>query len=91
MILGKSRITGKGQVQLPAKIRKTMGAKIGDELLFKQGNEGEIVVQLVRKESLSELAGVLPVKKEFRGVEAEERETREKVAEKVGKYDGKRK
>jgi len=49
------------------------------------------VVHLIQKESLSELAGVLPVKKEFRGVEAEERATRKKVAEKAGKYDGKRK
>jgi hypothetical protein len=40
----------------------------------------------IQKESLSELAGVLPVKKEFRGVEAEERLTRKRVAEKIGAF-----
>ncbi len=90
MIIGKSRITGKGQVQLPVKIRKTIGAEIGDELLFKQKDNGEIIVELVKKQRLSELAGVLPVKKKFVGIETEERRTREKVAEKAGKYDEER-
>ena len=87
MIFGKSRITGKGQVQLPAKIRKKIGAEIGDELLFKQKDNGEVIVELIKKESILELAGALPVKKEFAGIETEEIVTREKVAEKAGKYD----
>ncbi len=91
MIIGKSRITGKGQVQLPIKIRNTIGAEIGDELLFKQKDNGEIVVELVKKQSLSHLAGALPTKKKFVGIEEEEGKTREKVAEKVGKYDAKEK
>ncbi len=91
MIIGKSRITGKGQMQLPAKIRRKIGAEIGDELIFKQKNNGEIIVELVKKQSLSELAGILPAKKKFPGIETEERRTREKVAEKAGKYNEKRK
>jgi len=91
MIIGKSRITGKGQMQLPAKIRRIIGAEIGDELLFKQKNNGEIVVELVKKQSLSELAGILPVKKKFAGIETEETKTREKVAEKAGNYNEERK
>ncbi len=91
MIIGRSRITGKGQMQLPAKIRRIIGAEIGDELIFKQKNNGEIILELVKKQSLSELAGILPAKKKFAGIEAEERRTREKVAEKAGKYNEKRK
>ena len=86
MIVGKSRITGKGQLQLPVKIRKTIGAEIGDELLFKQKDSGEIVVELVKKQKLSELAGALPVKNKFTDIETEEKETRQRVAEKVGTY-----
>ncbi len=87
MIIGKSRITGKGQLQLPAKIRKKIGAEIGDELLFKENDKGEIIVEIIKKENISSLAGSLPAKKKFPGIEAEESSTREKVAEKVGKYD----
>lgn len=91
MIIGRSRITGKGQMQLPAKIRRIIGAEIGDELIFKQKNNGEIILELVKKQSLSELAGILPAKKKFADIETEERRTREKVAEKAGKYNEKRK
>lgn len=81
MIVGKSRLTGKGQLQLPVKIRKIIGAEIGDELLFKQKDSGEIVVELVKKQKLSELAGALPVKKKFIDIDTEESETKKKVAE----------
>ncbi len=87
MIIGKSRITGKGQLQLPSKIRKKIGAEIGDELLFKENDKGEIIIEIIKKESISSLAGSLPAKKKFPGIEVEESSTREKVAEKVGKYD----
>lgn len=89
MLVGKSRITGKGQLQLPKKIRMSIGAEIGDELLFKQKDNGEIVLELVKKQKLLDLAGVLPVKKKFTGVDTEETVTRELVAEKVGKYERK--
>ncbi|RQD74779.1 MAG: AbrB/MazE/SpoVT family DNA-binding domain-containing protein [Candidatus Syntrophonatronum acetioxidans] len=91
MIIGKSRITGKGQLQLPAKIRKKIGAEIGDELLFKENDKGEIIIKIVKKENISSLAGALPVKKKFPGIEEEERKSREKVAEKAGKYDEEKK
>jgi AbrB family looped-hinge helix DNA binding protein len=87
LIIEKTHITGKGQIQLPAKIRLAMGADIGDEVIFRQKENGEIVVELIRKRSLSELAGSLPVKKTFPGTSAEEQLTRQKVAEKVGNYD----
>jgi bifunctional DNA-binding transcriptional regulator/antitoxin component of YhaV-PrlF toxin-antitoxin module len=87
MLYEKTQITGKGQIQLPVKIRQSMGANIGDEVVFKQNDKGEIVVELITKGKLSELAGVLPVKREFPGTDAEEEVTRTKVAEKAGKYD----
>jgi len=87
VIIGKTKITGKGQIQLPIKIRKAIGANCGDELLFKLTDKGEISVELIKKRSLSGFAGILPVKKPFPGIEEEEENTRLKVAEKKGKYD----
>jgi bifunctional DNA-binding transcriptional regulator/antitoxin component of YhaV-PrlF toxin-antitoxin module len=87
MIIEKSKITGKGQIQLPVKIRKAIGANNGDEMLFKLTDKGEITVELIKKRSLSDFAGVLPVKKPFPGIEEEEEKTRLKVAKKKGKYD----
>ncbi len=87
MIIEKTTITGKGQIQLPIKIRKAIGANSGDELLFKLTDKGEISVELIKKRSLSAFAGALPVKKPFPGIEEEEENTRQIVAEKKGKYD----
>lgn len=87
MITEKTQITGKGQIQLPVKIRLAMGADIGDEVIFRQKENGEIVVELIKKRPLSELAGSLPIKKPFPGTSEEEQLTRQKVAEKVGKYN----
>ncbi len=51
MNIERTRITGKGQIQIPAKIRIAIGAKIGDELTFILNDKGEIRVQLVKKRS----------------------------------------
>lgn len=93
MLYEKTQITGKGQIQLPAKIRQAIGANIGDELLFKLSVDGEISVELIKKRNLSDFAGSLPVKMKFPGIEEEEKITKEKVAEKVAEevvnYNGK--
>ncbi|MDO9535761.1 MAG: AbrB/MazE/SpoVT family DNA-binding domain-containing protein [Bacillota bacterium] len=85
MIVEKTSITGKGQIQIPAKIRRAIGAEKGDTLLFKLMESGEIKVELIKKRNLMELAGSLPAKGEFPGLDEEEEKTRQKVAEKVDK------
>lgn len=88
MLIERALITGKGQVQVPAKVRQKIGAVIGDELLFIVKENGEIMLQLVKKKSLSQLAGVLPVQKVFPGIDAEEELTRSAVAEKEADFAG---
>ena len=85
MIVERSRITGKGQVQVPARIRKDIGASIGDELTFMLNDKGEIRVKLVKKRNLSELAGAMSKRKTFPGIDREHEVTKKKIAEKVAK------
>ncbi len=87
MLTEKTQITGKGQIQLPAKIRQAIGAEVGDEIVFKLQNNGQIIVELSKKKKLSELAGSLKTGGEFPGVEKEEEMTRLKVAERAGRHE----
>ena len=91
MIIEKTKITGKGQIQLPVRIRRAIGAKNGDEILFKLTDKGDILVELIKKRRISDFAGTLPVKKPFPGIDEEEKNTRQIIAEKMGntmvKYD----
>ncbi len=86
MILKRARITGRGQLQLPVEIRKNMGAAVGDEILFKMHDDGGVSIELVKKQKYSDFAGVLPVKRDFPGINTEEESVRQKVAEKRGQY-----
>jgi len=79
--LGRSVITGKGQVQIPAKIRKALGLNIGDEVTFKLDDEGKVEIDFIRKRPLTEYAGSLKRRKDFPGLEEEESAARQLVAE----------
>jgi AbrB family looped-hinge helix DNA binding protein len=45
-----AKITSKGQITVPLKVRQAVGVKEGDSLVFEQ-NGGEMVVRPKRKES----------------------------------------
>ena len=79
--LERSVITGKGQVQIPAKIRQTLGLNIGDEVTFKLDDEGKVEIDFIRKRPLTEYAGSLKRRKDFPGLEEEESAARQLVAE----------
>jgi antitoxin PrlF len=83
LIIERSKITGKGQVQIPAKIREAAKVKIGDEVAFSLDEKGKIEVEFIRKKPLTEFAGSLTGGKAFPGFEEEERQARQMVAEKA--------
>ena len=88
MIVERSVITGKGQVQIPAKIRQAVGLNIGDEVTFKLVGGDKVEIEFVRKRPLTEYAGSLSKRKDFPGLEEEERLARQLVAERaVEKYE----
>ncbi len=81
MILERSVITGKGQVQIPAKIRQAVGLNIGDEVSFRLVDGGKVEIEFIRKRPLTEFAGSLERRKDFPGLEKEEIAARQLVAE----------
>ncbi len=81
LIIERSTITGKGQVQIPAKIRQATGAAIGDEVAFKLAETGRVEIEFIKKRPLTDFAGVLPPRKKYPGLEEEEIMARQMVAE----------
>ena len=85
MKIERSRITGKGQVQVPVKIRKAINAEIGDELAFMVDERGEVKVKLVKKRKISEFAGVLRKRRKYVQRDKERQLTKTRVAERVAR------
>ena len=84
-IIESSVITGKGQVQIPAKIRQAVGLNIGDEVTFKLFGEDKVEIEFVRKRPLTEFAGSMSKRKDYPGLEEEEKLARQLVAERAAK------
>jgi len=67
-------MTSKGQITIPAEIRKGLDLHPGDELVFElQGNEAR--VRAVRSRTLTQLRGALDASREFSGRDAARLET----------------
>jgi antitoxin PrlF len=67
-----SRVTSKGQVTIPAEVRKALDIHQGDDLVFEVASASDQVARLrvVKRRRLSELYGALPPTREFPGTEA---------------------
>ncbi|MGQ9513273.1 AbrB/MazE/SpoVT family DNA-binding domain-containing protein [Thermodesulfitimonas sp.] len=83
-ITGTGRVTGKGQVQVPKEIREALGIRVGDELVFQLSGD-QLTVRLRKRRRLSELAGVLPSRHPFPGIQEEEEGTKRAVAAKIAR------
>ena len=76
-----ARITFKGQVTIPKKVRIALGIQAGDSLIFAvQGDQA--VIKPFKKKSLLDFYGALPATREFPGTRAVRSEFHKKVAEK---------
>lgn len=56
--MAKAKITSKGQVTIPKKVREKLDIHPGDEIIFKQNKRGETVIESDKK-SIKRLAGIL--------------------------------
>lgn len=68
--MGRTVLTSKGQVTIPANVREALGLGAGDQLLIEL-QEGGFSAQVVKKTRVSELRGMfagapLPEKEEVR-------------------------
>ena len=77
-----ARVTTKGQVTIPASIRKALNITEGDQLLFELGEGDAVQVRVVKQRPLMELYGALPATRVFPGKQA--------IREELGKTLGQR-
>lgn len=75
-----ARVTSKGQVTIPAEVRKALSIDQGDDLIFEVTSERSVQLRVVKRRRLSDLYGALPATRPFPG--------KEKVRESVGRELG---
>ncbi len=61
MILDLGKITSKGQITIPAEIRKTLGISRGDRILFEQKGDDIIIKKAEEKSLVSLLESTSPL------------------------------
>jgi antitoxin PrlF len=65
-----ARVTSKGQVTIPAEVRKALDIHQGDDLVFEVSSQQVARLRVVKRRRLSELYGALPPTRKFPGTEA---------------------
>lgn len=63
----RSKLTSKGQVTIPATVRRKLDLQPGDELIFEIDRYGEVKVRALKHKRLTELYASLPAQKPFPG------------------------
>lgn len=89
--MSTARITSKGQVTIPADVRRALNAEEGDDLSFTVTGDGEAYVRVIKRVRLTDLYGSLPATRPFPGTAEVRAETRRAVAGKVLRHDAQRK
>jgi antitoxin PrlF len=75
-----ARVTSKGQVTIPADVRKELGIGQGDDLIFEVTSERSAQLRVVKRRRLSDLFGALPATRPFPGKD----EVRESAGRELG-------
>lgn len=65
-----ARVTTKGQVTIPAAIRKALHIEEGDQLLFELAEGTDVRIRVVKQRRLMDLYGALPATRSFPGKQA---------------------
>jgi antitoxin PrlF len=79
--MSTARVTSKGQVTIPAQVRRALKIDQGDDLVFEVTSERSAELRVVKRKRLSDLFGALPARRPFPG----KREIREEVGRALGK------
>jgi len=77
-----AKITFKGQVTIPKKVRIALGIQAGDLVIFSVEGEQAVLKPFIKK-SLLDFYGILPVKRKYPGFEAIRRELHRKISNKI--------
>lgn len=79
--MSTARVTSKGQVTIPADVRRALKIDQGDDLVFEVTSERSVQLRVLKRQRLSELYGSLPASRPFPGKD----EIREAVGRELGK------
>jgi antitoxin PrlF len=79
--MSTARVTSKGQVTIPADVRRTLKIGQGDDLVFEVTSERSAELRVLKRKRLSDLYGSLPATRSFPGKD----EIREEVGREFGK------
>jgi AbrB family looped-hinge helix DNA binding protein len=78
-----ARVTTKGQVTIPAEVRKALDIGAGDDLLFEIVDAGEARIRVLKRRRLSDLYGALPATRPYPGKEAVRTEVGQGLGERL--------
>jgi AbrB family looped-hinge helix DNA binding protein len=85
--MSTARVTSKGQITIPAEVRRALKIDQGDDLVFEVTSGRSAELKVLKRKRLSDLFGALPAKRSFPGKEA----VRDEVGRDLGKtLQGKR-
>lgn len=79
-----AKITFKGQVTIPKKVRIALGIKAGDLVFFSVEGTQAVIKPFVKK-SLSDFYGKLPANRKYPGAEEIRKEFHQKISKDHGK------
>jgi AbrB family looped-hinge helix DNA binding protein len=65
-----ARVTSKGQVTIPADVRRALKIDQGDDLVFEVTSERSVQLKVLKRQRLSDLYGALPATRPFPGKES---------------------
>jgi AbrB family looped-hinge helix DNA binding protein len=75
----RTRLTTKGRITVPLEVRRLLGLRPGDDLIFEM-EQGEVRVRALHRRRLSEFRGILATTKRFPGRNDIRSETGSKMA-----------
>ncbi len=78
-----SRVTSKGQVTIPADVRKALNIEQGDDLLFEVSSKQAVRLRVVKRQGLSDLRGALRADRPFPGKDAIREEAAQALAKRA--------
>ena len=68
--MSTARVTSKGQVTIPAEVRRALKIDRGDDLVFELTSERSAELRVLKRKNLSDLYGALPARRPYPGKQA---------------------
>lgn len=78
-----AKVTCKGQITIPKRIREALGIEDGDSVSFFVDDDDKVIIRRVKHRDLMDFRGVFPATRPYPGMDAIREEVGKAVAEDV--------